>query len=157
MMMQEHGPALAALEPLLGEWTVEAKGPGGKPWPGEGRASFEWHASGAYLVQRTGIDAEGAPDSLAIIGCDEANGTYVQLYSDERGVCRIYEMHVDGREWTLAREGDPFPQRFTGILSEDGSTISGTWEKAEDGTNYVLDFYLDYRRVSPKPSRRSSG
>jgi hypothetical protein len=42
-------------------------------------------------------------------------------------------------------------------MSEDGSTIAGTWEKAVDGTNYALDFYLDYRRVSPTPSRQSSG
>src|SRR5579875_3333669 len=33
--------ALLALQPLVGEWTVEAKGPDGQVWPGEGRAIFE--------------------------------------------------------------------------------------------------------------------
>ena len=32
-------------------------------------------------------------------------------------------------------EGKPFPQRFTATISDDGKTISGWWEQAEDGTN----------------------
>jgi len=50
------GQALRALEPLVGEWTVEAKGPDGRAWPGQGRASFQWHPSGAHLVQRVTTD-----------------------------------------------------------------------------------------------------
>ena len=42
--------ALRQLEPLVGEWTFEAKLPHGEPWPGGGRVSFEWHASGAHLL-----------------------------------------------------------------------------------------------------------
>jgi len=143
------GPALQALEPLVGEWTVEAKGPDGQPWPGLGRVSCHWHPSGAHLVQRTHIDAPGAPDSTSIIGCDAANGSFVQLYSDDRGICRIYAMRIDGREWILQRDGDPFPQRFAGQLSADGRTISGRWEKAEGGADFALDFYLTYRKITP--------
>jgi hypothetical protein len=29
--------ALKALEPLVGEWTLNAVSPGGEPWPGEAR------------------------------------------------------------------------------------------------------------------------
>jgi hypothetical protein len=32
-------------------------------------------------------------------------------------------------------------------LSDDGSTITGRWEIAEDGVNYRTDFDLVYRRV----------
>ena len=152
MAQPDAARALRALEPFVGEWTIEARGPDGTPWPGEGRASFEWHASGAHLVQRTGIDAPGAPDSVAIIGCDAANGTYVQLYSDERGVCRIYDMALDGSEWTLRRDGEPFAQRFSATISDDGRTISGRWEKAEAGTGFAVDFYLTYRKVPSSPS-----
>jgi hypothetical protein len=143
--------ALLALEPLVGEWAVEAKGPDGQPWPGKGRATFEWHPSKAHLVQRTVTDVPGAPDSTAIMGCDAANGTYLQLYSDERGVCRIYEMSVSTDEWGLQRLGAPFPQRFVGRISEDRRTISGCWEKAEDGEHFTVDFYLTYRKISPRP------
>ncbi|HTT53145.1 MAG TPA: hypothetical protein VMH35_17250 [Streptosporangiaceae bacterium] len=139
--------ALRALEPLVGEWAVEAAGPDGHPWPGRGRASFHWHPSRAHLVQRTVTDVPGAPDSTSIIGCDAADGSFAQLYSDERGVCRIYSMHIDGRAWTLQRDGDPFPQRFVGEFSDDARTIAGRWEKAEHAAGFAVDFYLTYRKI----------
>lgn len=141
------GEALRELDVLVGEWTLEARSAGGAPWPGGGRATFAWHDSGAHLVERRSVDMPEAPASVSIIGCDGANGTYLQLYSDERGVCRIYEMSLGNGEWKLWREGEPFSQRFTARISEDGTTISGRWEIAEDSTNYVPDFDLILRRV----------
>lgn len=93
------------------------------------------------------VDSSEAPDSVSIIGCDGANGTYFQLYSDARGVCRVYEMTIGDGEWKLWRDGEPFSQRFTASFGDDGDTISGRWEKAEDGTGYTTDFELIYRRV----------
>ncbi len=86
--------ALEKLQPLVGQWRMLATPPGGESWPGEARATFERHASGAHLAQTTTVDAPQAPDTIAIIGCDAANGTYYQLYSDDRGVCRVYEMSI---------------------------------------------------------------
>ena len=57
-------------------------------------------------------------------------------------------MSIGDGEWTLRREGDPFPQRFTATICDDRSTIAGRWEKAEDGTTFTTDFYLTYRRVT---------
>ena len=88
-----------------------------------------------------------APASVSIVGCDGANGTYFQLYSDERGVCRVYEMSIGNGEWKLWRDGKPFSQRFTATITDDGNTITGRWETAEDSTNYVPDFDLVLRRV----------
>jgi hypothetical protein len=140
--------ALRRLEPLVGEWTIEARWPSGEPWPGGGRATFEWHDSRAHLVERATAELAEAPDNISIIGCDAANGTYFQLYSDERGVCRVYEMSIGDGEWRLWREGEPFSQRFTAKISDDGNTITGRWEIAEDFTNYTTDFDLIYRRVA---------
>ena len=116
--------ALRQLEPLVGEWTFEAKWPDGEPWPGGGRVTFDWHASGAHLLERGTAELPEAPDNVSIIGCDAANGTYFQLYSDERGVCRVYEMSIGNGEWKLGRptldqmrprgvplEGDPSAAR----------------------------------------------
>jgi hypothetical protein len=139
--------ALRKLEPLVGEWRVTATSPGGEPWPGEGRSTFGWHESGAHLVVRTTLEVPGAPDSISIIGCDAANGTYVQLYSDERVVCRVFQMSIGDGEWKLWREGEPFPQRFTGRFEDGGRRIAGRWEKAENGTEYTTDFDLVYTRV----------
>ena len=85
---------LRELESLVGDWTMEARWPDGTPWPGGGHVTFRWHPSGAHLVQHGTVELPEAPENVSVIGCDAANGTYTQLYSDERGVCRIYEMSI---------------------------------------------------------------
>ena len=65
--------ALRELEPLIGEWALEARPPGGEPWPGEARAVFEWHESRAHVVERWSVEMPQAPDGIAIIGCDAAS------------------------------------------------------------------------------------
>jgi hypothetical protein len=140
--------ALRRLEPLIGDWELEAIPPGGEPWPGEARATFEWHDSGAHVIERSTIELPEAPNAIAIMGCDAANGTYYQLYSDDRGVCRVYEMSIGDGEWRLWREGEPFAQRFIGHFEEGGDTIAGRWEKTGDGGGYETDFDLIFRRVA---------
>lgn len=139
--------ALAELEPLLGEWTLEAIPPGGEPWPGEARASFEWMADGRLMLERSEIEMPEAPNGICVIGCDAAKGTYTQLYTDDRNVCRVYEMSIGDGEWKLWREGGPFNQRFTGRFTDDGNTIEGRWE-IDEGDGWRTDFDLIYRRVS---------
>jgi len=116
--------ALRRLEPLVGEWTLEAKWPDGEPWPGSGRVTFEWDASGAHLLELGRPTFPEAPDNVSIIGCDAANGTYFQLYSDERGVCRVYEMSTGNGEWKLWRASrspsvSQRPSATTGTRSPD--------------------------------------
>lgn len=140
--VQRH-PALERLDALVGEWTMEAGPPGGPPWPGAARVTFEWLEGRAFLIQRWTVDVPEAPDGIAIIGAGADTGRYRQHYFDSRGVHRLYEMTLDDGVWTLSRdEPDPFPQRFTGTLSADGSTIAGRWEKAEDGRTWETDFDL---------------
>ncbi len=148
MEQKKAEQALRELEPLVGEWRQEAIGADGQPWPGEGRVTFEWHDSGAHLVERSTVDVPEAPDAVCIIGCDAANGTYFQLYSDDRGVSRIYQMSIGNGEWRLWREGEPFAQRFTGTFSEDGNTITGRWETGDGDGGYSTDFELIHHRVT---------
>lgn len=137
--------ALGRLEPLIGEWTLLATWPSGETWPGT--AAFAWHDSKAHVVLQASLEHPQAPDNISVIGCDAANGTYFMLYSDERVVCRVMEMSLGDGTWKLWREGKPFAQRFTASFSEDGNTILGRWEIAEDGVTYETDFDLVYRRV----------
>jgi hypothetical protein len=143
--------ALAELEPLLGEWTLEAIPPGGEPWPGEATASFAWMESsdGRLLVERTEIEMPEAPNAVCVMGADAANGTFFQLYTDDRNVCRVYEMSIGDGEWKLWREGEPFNQRFIGRFTDDGNTIEGRWE-IDEGEGWRTDFDLIYRRVGRK-------
>ena len=135
------------LEALVGEWTLQAQPPDGPPWPGGGRVVFEWLGGAPLLIERWQIDMPEAPDGVAVIGCDGINGTYYQLYTDERDVQRVYEMSLDGSVWKLWRSGPPFSQRFTGTFSEDGTSIAGRWEMAEDGETWTTDFDLTYSKV----------
>jgi hypothetical protein len=138
--------ALRELEVLVGEWTLEATWPSGEAWPG--RVTFGWLDSKAHLLQTGTLEHPQAPDNVSVIGCDAASGIYTYLYSDERVVCRIYEMTIGDGEWRLRREGEPFSQRFTGTFSDDGKTIEGGWEISHDGEKWEKDFDLTYRRIS---------
>jgi hypothetical protein len=139
--------ALKEMEVLVGEWTLEARPPGGEPWPGEARATVEWLEGRQLLLERSTVEMPEAPDGVCVYGCDAANGTYYQLYTDNRNVCRVYEMSIGDGEWKLWREGEPFAQRFTARISDDGNTITGRWELNE-GDGWKTDFDLTYRRVT---------
>jgi len=136
------------LEALVGEWTMEAGPPDGPPWPGAARVSFEWLEGAPLLIERWQVEMPEAPDGVAVIGCDGMNASYYQLYTDERDVQRVYEMSLGEGVWKLWRDGEPFSQRFTGTFSEDGDTIAGRWEIAEDGKTWRTDFDLTYTRVN---------
>jgi hypothetical protein len=137
---------LEILEPLVGEWTMEARAPGGEPWPGGGTVKFEWLDDGAFLRETWAIDMPEAPNGVAIFGRDARRDRIYQLYTDERDVHRIYGVTFEDGEWKMWRDADdPFPQRFSAKF-EDDDTITGRWEKQEDG-EWSVDFELTYRRL----------
>jgi hypothetical protein len=140
---------LHELEVLIGEWSQEAIPPGGEPWPGEAKATFEWleGSDNRLLIERSTVEMPEAPDGVCVIGCDAANGSYYQLYTDDRNVCRVYEMSIGDGEWKLWREGEPFDQRFTAKISDDGNRIEGRWE-FDEGDGWKTDFELIFTRVS---------
>ena len=136
---------LRSLEPLVGEWTMEARPPGGEPWPGGGTVKFEWIEGGAFLREEWAIDLPEAPNGVAVFGRDAGRDLIFQLYTDERDVHRIYEVSLEGGEWKMWRDADdPFPQRFSATF-EDENTITGRWEKQEGGERSV-DYELVSRR-----------
>jgi hypothetical protein len=144
----DRNPALDRLDALVGQWTLEAGPPGGPPWPGEARSSFEWLEGRTFLIERSTVDMPEAPDAIKIIGAGDEPETFRQHYFDSRGVHRVYEMTLGDGVWKLWRDSpNPFTQRFCGTFSEDGETIAGRWEKAVDGSNWDTDFELTYRRA----------
>jgi hypothetical protein len=152
MKPQTPSTEMAALEPLVGEWSVEAVAPWA-PSDLRGRTVFEWMTGGSFLVQRWEVPVPEAPDGLAIIGSDPGNsGGYLQHYFDSRGVARLYSMRLDEGVWTLSRttaDFSPldFSQRFTGTFGDDGRTVLGRWEICHDGSTWEHDFDLVYTRV----------
>jgi hypothetical protein len=145
----EPNPALKELEILVGEWDMELSAASFLPDPSatiHGQASFKWLEGGDFLIARQGSKASGPPYSTSIIGRDEMSETYMVLYFDDRGVSRVYQMSLEGRQWKQWRQAPGFFQRFTGTFSADGNIIDASWEKSNDGSAWQHDFNLTYKR-----------
>jgi hypothetical protein len=68
------------------------------------------------------------------------------LYSDERGVARIYQMSLEGGVWKMWRESPGFSQPMTGMLSSDGNTMTCQGELSRDGERWEHDLDVTYTR-----------
>jgi hypothetical protein len=146
-MSSERNDALKKLDRLVGRWNIVFTLPGDPPVSIKGRASFEW-MDGVFMVHRSDADDPNFPTGYSIIGSDDTMGTYTMLYSDSRGVTRIYQMSLEGDTLKMWRDDPEFAQRFTGVLSADGSTIDAKWENSTDGGDtFNLDFNLTYTKV----------
>ena len=150
----ERPASLDRLEALTGQWEMEASFGAGYFGPGSpamtsrsGRTTFEWLEGRFFLLQRFTVEHPAAPGGIAVIGAGGEPGTFSQHYYDSRGVARVYGMSLDGGTCKLWREAPGFWQRFTGVISGDGATITGGWEMSADGQDWKHDFGLTYIRV----------
>jgi hypothetical protein len=149
-----ESPAMERLAALIGEWSMDAKFKDIPPAEESARAFFEWMPGQRFLIERWEVPVPEAPDGIAVIGPDpEKEDHYLQHYFDTRGVARVYKMSMSDGIWKLWRDSPDFSplnfsQRFTGILSDDGKTISGAWEICHDAGAWEHDFDLTYTKVS---------
>lgn len=130
---------------LVGEWNMVGTHPA---FPGavQGHSSFEWLMDGGLLVWRFDWDRPGPPSAISVIGHDDTVRTCSMLYSDERGVSRIYQMSLEGRVWKMWRQSPDFSQRVTGTFSDDGNTIISHGELSRDGAKWEQDLSVTYTR-----------
>jgi hypothetical protein len=138
---------LEQLNPLVGQWTMEAVFPEAPPSDVRGHAIFQWGPGDAFLVQRWEVPLDEAPDGVALIAVDDDSPRLIQHYFDSRGVVRQYEVQIEDGTWTLRKLSPGFAQRFLGEFSPSGETIEGAWEKSDDGAEWLHDFRLIYRKV----------
>jgi hypothetical protein len=142
----------SSLGRLIGTWEFEPLAEGRSV--GRGRATFEWIEDGAFVLERSEAEwsdpgwVKNAPKTTqAVIGWDDSTEEIVQLYSDSRGVFRVYRGTLTEEAWRLERAAPDFHQRFVGVFRDDGRTIDGRWESSPDGTNWEIDFPITYRKV----------
>lgn len=146
---QERSATLRRLDAFVGKWDIELVFPGDPPFIAHTVGSFEWLDDRRFfLVYRAGTEGSGYPVGHCIIGADDTMDTYTMLYSDSRGVARIYHMSVRDGVWRQWRDDPNFYQRFSATFSEDGRTIKGAWENSEDGKNWKHDFDMTYTKVA---------
>jgi hypothetical protein len=131
---------------LVGEWTTVGSHPQ-FPSPVHGHSSFEWLREGLLLVWHFNWEGGGPPNAFSVIGHDDGEGeTCSMLYTDERGVARIYRMSLEGGVWKMWRDSAGFSQRVTGTFSGDGKSITCRGELSRDGSHWEQDLDVTYRR-----------
>ncbi len=143
-------PALKSLKFLIGNWNMELSNASFLPDPKRtirGNISIEWIEGGDYLVMRQGRKGTVPNYATWLIGRDVDSPQYTVLYSDDRGVSRVYEMSFKNGILKIWRNSPKFSQRYEGKLSKDKRTIKAYWEKSLDGKKWEHDFNLTYMKL----------
>jgi len=150
-------PALSPLQFLAGAWDMELSGAAFLPDPDasvHGPVTFEWIEQGAALVMRMG--GGGTPTATWIIGRDDSESDYCVLYTDDRGVSRVYRMSFSDRTWRMwrdtpssrsgstprsvpARPRSPAVGRSLPMAARHGSTISWSTTAALHRADAAVD------------------
>lgn len=142
-------------EPLIGEWHGTGEIPNDPPMQISVEASVE--RLGAFIVLRSLGEPAELPDSISIIGGAPDAEPQPMHYFDARGVERLFMMALHGSAWKIWRapgedwngpHGPGFNQRFIGVISADGRTIEGRWERGmgDAGDEWEIDFPISYVR-----------
>jgi len=143
-------PALEIFTPFLGAWQTLGTHGMIPNTTLHGLTTFTLHESGAFIVVQSTIHEKvGIPDGLAIIGSDDALGTYIMIYYDERGVSRHYQLSLKDNVMRWWREAPGFSQRTTLTLSQDKETIVGKGEISQNGAPWEQDLNLTYSSTNP--------
>jgi hypothetical protein len=144
---QQPNPELEPLRPLIGRWRTTGTHPLVPDTTFHGRTSFEWHEGGAFVVMRSEIDEPEVPSGVAIIGSDDAAGTFAMLYFDERGVSRRYTVEVAPGEVRWHRDEAGFAQRMVFAIAGDGKRLEARGTMSHDGGPWEDDLQLTYERI----------
>lgn len=138
------------LDPLIGEWNVKISAMSFRANPSEtviGQVKFDWLANQAFVMKKSEFSDDDFPSGTELIGFDDTIETYNVLYSDSRGVLRLYEMTLHEGVWKVWRTAPGFYQRFTGLFSHSNEVIKAQWESSPDGVHWEHDFDLLYTKV----------
>lgn len=130
---------------LIGEWTMVGSHPQ-LPFPAHGHSIFEWLREDSLLAWHFNWEPGEIPNAFSVIGRDDAVESCSVLYSDERGVGRIYQMTLKDGVWKMWRDSAGFSQRVTGTVSSDGKSIECRGELSRDGNHWEPDLDVTYRR-----------
>ena len=139
--------ALAALEPLVGEWEYTMY----NCWFLEsmdtkvkGFTTIE-RLQDSFLVVRSS-DADKKPSDIWVIGYSDPQEKYEMFYYDQRGVARIFNMTFDGKEMIFLRKDKDMYQRIILEITDDG--LHSVAEASDDeGKTWRKDLEMVHTRL----------
>lgn len=143
-------PALRPFEVLIGEWQTTGSHPYFPDVTLTGRAIFEWHEGGAFLIMRAEINHPKFPDGIEVFGSDDSAKTFFMLHFDERGTSRKFDVQVNNSGFTWQRDDPEFSQRYTLKVQDSGQRLEGKGEMSRNGKAWEGDLSLVYTRVESK-------
>jgi hypothetical protein len=146
---QRPNPALEPLAWLLGEWRTTGTHPLVPGTTFHGRTSFGWMEGGAFLVMHSEIDEPEIPSGVAVIGSDDAAGTFTMVYFDERDISRRYTVEVGDGQVAWHRDEAGFAQRMVITAGGDGDRLHAQGTMSRDGGPWEDDLQLTYERILP--------
>lgn len=144
---QRPNPALEPLTPLVGVWRTTGTHPLVPGTTFHGRTSFAWHEGGAFLLMRSEIDEPEIPSGVAVIGSDDAAGTFTMIYFDERDISRRYTVEMGDGEVSWHRDEAGFAQRMVFTIAANGARLDAQGTMAHDGGSLEDDLQLSYERI----------
>jgi hypothetical protein len=144
---QRPNPALEPLAPLIGNWRTTGTHPLVPGATFHGRTSFAWHEGGGFLLMRSEIDEPEIPSGVAVIGSDDAAGTFTMLYFDERNISRRYTVEVGDGEVSWHRDEAEFAQRMVLTVAGDGSRLDAKGTMSHEDGPWEDDLQLTYERI----------
>jgi hypothetical protein len=146
---QRPNPALAPLAPLVGVWRTTGTHPLVPGTTFHGRTSFTWHEGGAFVLMRSEIDEPEIPSGVAVIGSDDAAGTFTMVYFDERATSRRYTVEVGDGQVSWHRDQAGFAQRTVVTVAADGSRLDVRGTMSREGGPWEDDLQLTCERTDP--------
>jgi hypothetical protein len=141
-------PALQPFKDLVGEWQTTGSHPLAPGITLHGRTSFDWLEGGTFLIMRSEIHEPNFPSGVAIFGSDDAAKKYFMLYFDERGVSRKYDVSITANELKWWRDDPKLSQRFSIVIEENGTKMTGNGEMSQEEAAWEKDLSLTFVRVA---------
>jgi hypothetical protein len=139
-------PALRPLAFLIGEWTTMATHPAVPGARLPGLTSFAWADGGAFLVMRSQTEHDDFPDGIALFASDDALGTIVMCWFDQRGISRLCPVTLAENEIGWHHDDPKFMQRVTITVEPGGRRMSSKGEMAADGGAWGADLSQEFVR-----------
>ena len=144
---QRPNPALEPLSLLVGVWRTTGTHPLVPGTTFHDRTSFDWHENGAFVLMRSEIDEPEIPSAVAVIGSDDAAGTFTMIYFDERDISRRYTVEVADGEVRWHRDEAGFAQRMVFTVAADGTRLDAQGTMSHDAGPWEDDLQLTYERL----------